>query len=344
MNEKTNRSEQHESAVDNPSVQTSLQQLAETEQAENKTISRIHTVDSVKNIVEAAIHAAGKAISLDKLSSLFPDDEVIEKSVLRQAIEQLVQDYQDKGVELVEVSSGFRFQVAQSVAPWVSRLWEEKPQKYSRALLETLALIAYRQPITRGEIEEIRGVSVSSQIIRTLVEREWIRVIGHRDVPGKPAMYATTRQFLDYFSLKKLDELPSLSEIRDLDVINAELDFDLDSSQTEDAQAEQENAEPKASEQSDVDKESDVAENVISLDSNDGEQDEHIDIDVELAALKETYQQIDSLNKREKEIIAEAGQNAVDKQNAVAKQKVESELETDIEQDNEPGNTNKSNE
>lgn len=350
MNDKTNRSEQHESVVDNPSVQTSLQQLAETEQTENKTISRIHTVDSVKNIVEAAIHAAGKAISLDKLSSLFPDDEVIEKSVLRQAIEQLIQDYQDKGVELVEVSSGFRFQVAQSVAPWVSRLWEEKPQKYSRALLETLALIAYRQPITRGEIEEIRGVSVSSQIIRTLVEREWIRVIGHRDVPGKPAMYATTRQFLDYFSLKKLDELPSLSEIRDLDVINAELDFDLDSSQNEDAQAEQENAEPKASEQSDVDKESDtdkesdVAENVISLDSNDGEQDEHIDIDVELAALKETYQQIDSLNKQEKEIIAEAGQNAVARQNAVAKQKVESELETDIEQDNEPGNTNKSNE
>jgi len=124
---------------------------------------------------------------------------VLQKTVLRQAIEQLIQDYQNKGVELVEVSSGFRFQVSQSVAPWVARLWEEKPQKYSRALLETLALVAYRQPITRGEIEEIRGVSVSSQIIRTLVEREWIRVIGHRDVPGKPAMYATTRQFLDYF-------------------------------------------------------------------------------------------------------------------------------------------------
>ncbi len=288
-------------AANEPSIQASLQQLAETEQAEKQSISRIHTADSVKNIVEGAIHAAGKAVSIDKLLSLFPEDEVIEKAVLRQAIEQLMQDYQNRGVELVEVSSGFRFQVAQSIAPWVSRLWEEKPQKYSRALLETLALVAYRQPITRGEIEDIRGVSVSSQIIRTLVEREWIRVIGHRDVPGKPAMYATTRQFLDYFGLKKLDELPSLSEIRDLDVINAELDFGTEELQNGETA-------PTEGESSEQGEEQDLF-TADEDESADNESEERIDIDVELAALKETYQQIDSLNKQEQEIIAEAEQS-----------------------------------
>jgi segregation and condensation protein B len=132
---------------------------------------------------------------------------------------------EDRGFELQEVASGFRFQVRQSLSPWVARLWHERPQKYSRALLETLALIAYRQPITRGEIEEIRGVAVSSNIIKTLHEREWIRVVGHRDVPGRPAMYATTRAFLDYFNLKTLDQLPALAEIRDLETLNAELGF-----------------------------------------------------------------------------------------------------------------------
>ena len=130
-----------------------------------------------------------------------------------------------RGFELLEVAGGFRFQVRQSLSPWVVRLWHERPQKYSRALLETLALIAYRQPITRGEIEEIRGVAVSTNIIKTLHEREWIRVVGHRDVPGRPAMYATTRQFLDYFNLKSLDQLPALAEIRDLETLNAELGF-----------------------------------------------------------------------------------------------------------------------
>ncbi len=217
-----------------------------------------------------------------------------------------MQDYQNRGVELVEVSSGFRFQVAQSVAPWVARLWEEKPQKYSRALLETLALVAYRQPITRGEIEDIRGVSVSSQIIRTLVEREWIRVIGHRDVPGKPAMYATTRQFLDYFGLKKLDELPSLSEIRELDVINAELDFGIQEPQNgETVLTEDESAEQSEEQDLFTADEDESADN----ESEDYDTEERIDIDVELAALKETYQRIDSLNKQEQEIIAEVEQS-----------------------------------
>ncbi len=286
--------------TDDPSIQDSLQQLSAAETSaklsDNKTVTLIHTVASVKNIIEAAIHAAGKVVSLDKLLTLFPENEVLEKKVLRQAIEQLMQDYQDKGVELVEVNSGFRFQVAESAAPWVSRLWEEKPQKYSRALLETLALIAYRQPITRGEIEDIRGVSVSSQIIRTLVDREWVRVIGHRDVPGKPAMYASTRQFLDYFGLKKLDELPSLSEIRDLDVINAELDFGVNE--------EHDTAGTDGENLSDADSLLDVS-SVEQSESPDAdmEQDESINIDVELAALKETCQQIDSLNKREKAIL-----------------------------------------
>ncbi len=224
----------------------------------------------LKNIIEAAISAANKAISRDKLYSLFSEQDAVDKNMINDALEQLIQDYQFRGVELIEVSSGFRFQVASSAAAWVSRLWDERPQKYSRALLETLALIAYRQPVTRGEIENIRGVSVSSQIMRTLVEREWVRIIGHKDVPGKPAMYATTKIFLDYFSLKKLDELPTLAEIRDLDTINAELDFGktegLDFAGGFSAESGKEAKNEKASDL------------------------ECIDVDNVLSALKETYQ------------------------------------------------------
>ena len=186
------------------------------------------------SILEAVLMASSKPLSVDKLLDLFTSMpgsmnpvDIPSKNKLLSLLSQLAELYQDKGIELKEVSSGYRIQIKSQYAPWVSKLWEEKPQKYSRALLETLALIAYRQPITRGDIEDIRGVSVSSQIIRTMIDREWIRVIGHRDVPGKPAMYATTRQFLDYFSLKKLDELPALSELMDIEKINPELDFGL---------------------------------------------------------------------------------------------------------------------
>jgi segregation and condensation protein B len=186
------------------------------------------------SILEAVLMASSKPLSVDKLLDLFtsmPDSmdpvDIPSKNKLLSLLSQLAELYQNKSIELKEVSSGFRIQIKSQYAPWISKLWEEKPQKYSRALLETLALIAYRQPITRGDIEDIRGVSVSSHIIRTLIDREWIRVIGHRDVPGKPAMYATTRQFLDYFSLKKLDELPTLSELMDIEKINPELDFGL---------------------------------------------------------------------------------------------------------------------
>lgn len=179
----------------------------------------------LKKILEGAIFASGQPLSLEQLGLLFDEEGRPSNSDMRAALDELKTDYADHGVELKEVASGFRFQVRQETGPWVSRLWDEKPSRYSRALLETLALIAYRQPITRSEIEEIRGVSVSSHIIKTLIEREWIRVAGHRDVPGRPALFATTREFLDNFNLKSLAELPSLSEIRDLEQINEELEF-----------------------------------------------------------------------------------------------------------------------
>lgn len=180
---------------------------------------------SIKSIVEAVLLAAGKPLSLDQILAIFGDDERPQRAELREVLDNLQQDYAHRGIELVQVASGYRIQVAQEMEPWVSRLTEERPARYSRALLETLALVAYRQPITRGEIEDIRGVSVSSSIMKTLQEREWVRVVGHRDVPGHPAMYGSTRQFLDYFNLKSLDELPTLMELRDIDSINAELEL-----------------------------------------------------------------------------------------------------------------------
>jgi len=179
----------------------------------------------LKNIIEAALLAAGRPLSLEAMQALFPEIECPDRKELRAALETLVEDYQGRGIEIAEVSSGWRIQVRAACSPWVSRLWDERPARYSRALMETLALIAYRQPITRGEIEDIRGVSVSTNIIKTLMEREWVRVVGQRDVPGRPSLYATTREFLDYFGLKSLDELPTLAELRDLDEINRELDL-----------------------------------------------------------------------------------------------------------------------
>jgi len=182
-------------------------------------------MDKLKQIVEAALLAAGGPLTVDNLQELFLEEERPEKKDLREVLAALAEDYQGRGIEIAEVAGGFRVNVREEYAPWVSRLWEERAPRYSRALLETLALIAYRQPITRGEIEEIRGVSVSSNIVKTLLEREWVRVVGTRDVPGKPSLYATTREFLNYFGLKSLDELPTLQQIRDLDSINQELEL-----------------------------------------------------------------------------------------------------------------------
>jgi segregation and condensation protein B len=177
----------------------------------------------VKNVVEAALLAAGRPLSIDELVGVFDERDESKPEDVRAAIAALSEDYASRGIELREVASGFRIQIKADVAQPVSRLWQERPAKYSRALLETLALVAYRQPITRGEIEQIRGVAVNPGIIKTLQERGWIRVVGHRDVPGKPELLGTTRDFLDYFSLKKLDDLPTLAQLKELEELRVQL-------------------------------------------------------------------------------------------------------------------------
>ena len=209
---------------------------------------------SLKSILEAVLMASDEPVDMAALASLFGDEERPSNADIGTALSELREDYAERGIELKEVASGYRIQVREEVNPWVARLWEERPQRYSRALLETLALIAYRQPITRGDIEEVRGVSVRSSIIRTLQEREWIRVVGHRDVPGKPALFGTTRGFLDYFGLTSLDDLPSLAEIKDMGNLEPELDFGEpgnDDPETEEAEP----AEPEDGETADNDTE-----------------------------------------------------------------------------------------
>ncbi|MCL7713712.1 SMC-Scp complex subunit ScpB [Stenotrophomonas mori] len=177
----------------------------------------------INRIVEGALLAASQPLTLAQLQELFPEEQPAPPGSVERALELLRDACRDRGVELVEVASGFRYQITGEVHAWVSRLWTERKTRYTRATLETLALIAYRQPITRGEIEQVRGVSVSSNIIQALEEREWIRVVGHRDVPGRPALFGTTRTFLDYFGLKRLDELPPLSELRDIGELEPQL-------------------------------------------------------------------------------------------------------------------------
>ena len=179
----------------------------------------------IKHFVEAALLAAGRPLSVDQLQKLFDGRMAPEKSEIRQAIAALNDDYEPRGITVAEVASGFRIQVKAGMADQLQKLWEERPPRYSRALFETLALIAYRQPITRGEIEEVRGVSVSSNIVRTLIERDWVRVVGHRDVPGRPEMFATTKVFLDYSGLKKLDDLPPLADLSDWESLRVQLNL-----------------------------------------------------------------------------------------------------------------------
>ncbi|MEM9529629.1 MAG: SMC-Scp complex subunit ScpB [Pseudomonadota bacterium] len=189
----------------------------------------------LKQIVEAALLAAEQPLNLNQLSALFEEAEAPSHARLREALEALTEDCAERGIEVSRVASGYRLQVRAELQPWISRLWAERPPRYSRALLETLAIIAYRQPMTRAEIEQIRGVSVSSNIMRTLQEREWVRIVGHRDVPGRPALYGTTRRFLDYFDLASLDELPTLSEIKDLAELEPELDLAFEGEATAEA-------------------------------------------------------------------------------------------------------------
>jgi segregation and condensation protein B len=182
----------------------------------------------INRIVEGALLASSQPLTLAQLQGLFPEEEPAPPGSIERALEVLRDGCAGRGVELVEVASGFRFQVTNEVHGYITRLWTERKTRYTRATLETLALIAYRQPITRGEIEQVRGVAVSSNIIQALEEREWIRVVGHRDVPGKPALFGTTKGFLDYFGLKRLDELPPLSELRDLGELEPQLPLDSD--------------------------------------------------------------------------------------------------------------------
>ena len=174
-------------------------------------------------IIEGALLAAGEPLSTKQLAQLFDELDRPSTADITAALAEVAERCDGRGFELAEVASGFRFQVRQNLSPWVSKLWVERPVRYSRALLEILSLIAYRQPITRGEIEDIRGVAVSSNIMKSLLEREWVKVVGHRDVPGKPAMYATTREFLDYFNLKSLDQLPPLADVKDLETMTSAL-------------------------------------------------------------------------------------------------------------------------
>lgn len=180
---------------------------------------------NLKNIVEAALLAAANPLTLDQLRTLFGEENPPEKQEIREVIEALRADYEGRGIEIADVASGYRVQVRAEMSPWLAKLWEERPPRYSRALVETLVIIAYRQPVTRGDVEEIRGVSVTTNIIRTLLERNWIKVVGHRDVPGKPAMFGTTREFLDYFNLKKLDDLPPLAELASMDPVSLQLEL-----------------------------------------------------------------------------------------------------------------------
>jgi len=183
----------------------------------------------IKRILEGALMAAeGEPLSLRRFKQILSDND-IENNGLKETLNELAEDYRGRGIELKEVASGFRFQVCVDLNQWVSKLWEERAPRYSRALLETLALIAYRQPITRAEIEDVRGVSLSSNIIRTLFERQWIRVAGHKDVPGKPALLVTTNEFLDHFNLKSIKELPILKELSDIDQAALQLELNLDS-------------------------------------------------------------------------------------------------------------------
>jgi segregation and condensation protein B len=193
----------------------------------------------LKHIIEATLLAAGKPVTTQQLLELFEERERPTVELLQTALGMLVVDYEPRGIELIEVASGWRIQVRPRTAEVVSRLWQERPAKYSRALLETLALIAYRQPITRSEIEEIRGVSISSTIMRTLQERNWIRTVGHREVPGRPELLGTTREFLDYFGLRSLDQLPILAELKDLETIGVQLELSTDQPTPQGAEAAQ---------------------------------------------------------------------------------------------------------
>lgn len=230
----------------------------------------------IKYFIEAALLAAGRPLSIDQLRSLFDGRMAPEKTEIRKAIATLNDEYEQRGIMISEVASGFRMQIRTGMADRLQKLWEERPPRYSRALFETLALIAYRQPITRGEIEEVRGVSVSSNIVRTLLERDWVRVVGHRDVPGRPAMFGTTKTFLDYFGLKKLEDLPPLADLSDWESLRVQLNLPEVEDQTSDGAAAAAEAAardlPKLFAEGEPDVDEELAETTSEARPDDGEQ------------------------------------------------------------------------
>ena len=187
----------------------------------------------ISQVIEAVLLSASRPIDVQEIKRVFPEDEKPTREEIRQALQEIEEQCKDRGVELKKVSSGYRLQVRQSLSTYVAKLWEERPQRFSKATLETLALIAYRQPITRGEIEEIRGVTIGTQLMRGLMERGWVKIVGQRDVPGRPSLYSTTKEFLDYFGLQHLRELPELPELPDLQSLDMELPLEPDNSSTD---------------------------------------------------------------------------------------------------------------
>ena len=258
-------------------------------------------IKKLKNILEAVLLAAEHSLTVIQLEVLFElDEERPTRDEIRKALHEMADDYESRGFELKQVASGFRLQVRQEFSDWVGRLWEEKPARYTRALLETMALIAYRQPVTRGEIEEVRGVSVSSNIIKTLLERDWIKVLGHKDVPGKPTLYGTTKEFLDYFNLQKLDQLPTLAEIKDLDSIHPELELDEDATQDTTHGADNSESDADAKDMSNTDEQNPSDENndtQASAQSNDIDLDADAEI-TEAEAVEETESVMVEANKQ----------------------------------------------
>jgi len=229
----------------------------------------------LKILLEATLLAAGRPVTAPQLLELFDERERPSEEALLEALTQLAAEYETRGIELLEVASGWRIQIKQKCVDVVSRLWQERPSRYSRALLETLALIAYRQPITRSEIEEIRGVAISSSIMRTLQERNWIRTVGHREVPGRPELLGTTKDFLDYFGLQSLDQLPTLAELRDLDNVGVQLELPAGEAPSETVAGESVESDAQIEAQGDAPAESqDADDDVQRADSDDGEGDE----------------------------------------------------------------------
>jgi segregation and condensation protein B len=245
----------------------------------------------LKNILEAVLLAAERSMTVPQLEALFElDEERPTRDEIRKALHEMEEEYETHSLELKHVASGYRLQVKQEYATWVGRLWEERPARYTRALLETMALIAYRQPITRGEIEEVRGVSVSSNIIKTLLERDWIKVLGHKDVPGKPTLYGTTKEFLDYFNLQKLDQLPTLAEIKDLDAIHPELELDEDVIKTDDDSAANDDQPQDPSAENDDVQSTAGSEEIVSENAEEAASE---DAEVVMAEVDDTTEEID---------------------------------------------------